>query len=117
MSKNWLNITVSVIKLNLDNLALFQIEKDAFDTIQFEKLSELKIRSFIKFIFNGAFNGLNNLKTLILIDTQLTGFLPKLLEPLQSLEYFSLQKCMPKEISIDNLFGTINLHSVIGCAT
>lgn len=112
LSKNWLNIKKSVIKLNLDSLALSQIEKDAFDTIQFEILTDLTIRSCIKYIFYGAFNGLNNLKNLTMIDMQLTGFPPKLLEPLQSLEWFSMQKCIQKEISIDNLFGTVNLHTV-----
>lgn len=112
LSKNWLNITKSVVKLHLNSLILHWIQKDAFDTIQFEKLSELKIQSCIQFFFDGAFNGLGNLKILSLINTQIIGFPKKLLEPLRSLEWFSMQECLPQEISIDNLFGPVNLPNI-----
>lgn len=113
MLKNWYTVEANVFELTLNNAKLEQIQVDAFNTWQFKSMVSLTINSQIHYIYDGALNGLNNLKRLVLSNTIISKFLPDTMAPLRSLETFNLLECLQKsEISIDNLFGVIELPTL-----
>lgn len=124
LTKNWYTSETSVQALNLDNVKLFLIQADAFNTIHFRKMTNLMIRSRIEFLHEGTFNGLNNLKVLSLVNTKIKIFVKNILAPLRSLEWFvmdcGIDEKHPLEIHVDNLFGAgnfskINQLSIFNC--
>lgn len=109
MEQNWLTANVRVKFLRLENLVVNIIRKDAFNAPHFKILSELVIWSRISSFHNGAFNGLENLKKLILKSIEVIKFNPELLAPLQIIEWFTMENSIDFE-SFDNLFGTVKLN-------
>lgn len=116
-TKNWYTVKqTEVQELEFDHVKLHFIKTDAFNAIQFQNMIVLTIRSAISYLFDGAFNGLSNLKQLVLIKTYIKNFLPNILVPLQSLELFIMECINDDEnlssMFIDNLFGSADMSKI-----
>lgn len=112
--ENWLTVQVPVKYLHLDDFTATIIHEDAFNVDQFENLNELVIQSRITKIDNMAFNGLKNLKKLTLRGIEMEEFEQNTLEPLETLQWFTMENCMYSEnskvLSVNNLFGIYLPH-------
>lgn len=107
---NWFTSTISVKHLQLRDTYLWAIDEDAFNTQQFADLEILEIRNIrMSMLAEGVFNGLTNLKTLLLIQLEIKEFPLNLLEPVPNLEIFTLQFGRNETISVDAIFGCAKL--------
>lgn len=108
---DWFTVVVDVKCLTMFDLNAYKIEKDAFNAKQFIDLNDLEIWSRITEFEDGVFIGLGNLKRLTLRGIQVNKFNSKALEPLITLEHFTMENCINLEsapnFAVDNLFGTI----------
>lgn len=107
--KNWTQIHVNWLQLEKTNIS--EIESDAFDQEIFSKLETLEIYHVpLRALKTGMFNGLKYLKVLSLIGLQLEDIEANVLLQTVTLIGFLLNKCGPKPIQVDNLFGAFPLY-------
>lgn len=120
LPKNWFNFNVSMVFLGLYATNMLAIETDAFNTRQFSQLETLYFDDVpLITLFDGSFNGLENLKFLRLKHGKIVTDAKNVLAPMLNLEQFIMRNCGQQKISIDNLFGTVLLHlkkvNIINC--
>lgn len=97
--------------MGLSDMVLYSIEPNAFNTKQFANLMKLGVVQVpIVNLMEGIFNGLQNLKVLIMHELNIKSIAPNLLKPLENLETLTLKKCGKQKISVDNLFGCGELN-------
>lgn len=111
MVQNWLTVSEPLQSLVVINSVAW-VQNDAFKSHHFENLKDLTFQMRIQYFHDGAFNGLGNLKTLTVKETGILTFPPRILTPLRSLEEFTMEKCIKRDLSVNNLFGMANLPNV-----
>lgn len=110
ISKGWFQTNVPLKYLELKHLKITKIAKNAFDCYQFENLKFLYLNKVpIVMLSSDIFNGLANLKSLSLEHTKLLTFSKIVLAPIRNLMEFKMSFCISDEISLDNLFGSVEM--------
>lgn len=110
-SKDWLRVDLRITQLYITNSNVLRISKDAFNTAHFTTLRILSISNVpISLLYDGAFNGLENLKEIHFDHVKLYDFDGNILAPTKNLDTFKMKNCGDHPVHVDNLFGTVALH-------
>lgn len=109
---NWFKPQYTVKQLYLDGFYLEGIEKDAFYCQSFGNLHTLQLSNMrILRVFGDMFRGLENLKSLIIIESHLSRFDDDALKEMSNLEAIMIDKCHPN-LTIGNSFKSSSLTRV-----
>lgn len=106
LRRDWLVPKVKVKGLTIQYTSLYSILFDAFNSSQFIELEFLEFkRVSIGYLYTKSFNGLKNLKILHMYDLGLIKVMNNFLKPCQNLEVFTMFRCGPNRVILDNFFG------------
>lgn len=111
---NWFEVNVNVRSLSISDFNILSIEQDAFNAEPFLYLEELILANTpIASLNQKTFSGLKNLQILTLTNTKIHNFEQFVLGNLLNLESFTMTRCINKQISLDNLFGTAKMNKLL----
>lgn len=108
----WFDMNVPLRVLDFQRIEnLHSMEKDSFNSPQFETLEKLIIQyAPIKVLKTGAFNGLTNLKLLELLNLNVNDVEENILFPVPNLVDFHIMNCKSDGMRINHFFGSIEMN-------
>lgn len=114
LRSGWFNVeNLTVKSLEMENLNVYLIDDDAFNSNAFWTLEYLKIFDVpLEMLKEKTFNGLKSLKYLYLYKLLLINIHSNVLAPMLNLETLEIYDCGENKINIDNLFGYTDMYNL-----
>lgn len=112
LSQGWFDIekVITVHALRLHRLNIDGISADAFNCPELSQVQMLELKGLqINILKEGVFNGLHKLRFLTLSQMIIDRIEPRVLAPVPNLQTLTLICASQASLSLDNLFGTINM--------